>query len=247
MNTRLYQQDLFRQAAGDEFRPGGLPLTRSLALACGLRPGERVLDLGCGVGSTAAHLSREWGAVVTGLDASPGFVVEARGRHPQVNWVLGRAEAIPFLDAEFDVVFAECFLSTVDASTVLGEIRRVLKPGGRLALSDVYLRGSEAHALSAVAAAACLGGAVTSEVTLNLLHRSGFAVTLWEDRSEVLKALMASLIFAYGSVADFWKASLGERSSDADIEHLREQLDLARPGYYIVVAEAIPPTPAPPR
>ncbi len=234
MSFGLYQETRFRQAAGAEFRPGGLLITEELATACGLEAGERVLDLGCGVGSTASYIARDWGAKVVGLDSSPDFIADAGTRDPGVEWVLGRAQELPFPDGHFDAVFSECFLSTVDdPGEVLGEIRRVLRPGGRLALSDMYLRNPEAARLQTLAPpSTCLRGAAGKDVTLALLELSDFTTVLWCDRSDALKALMASLVFAYGSAAEFWKAAGGEPEVSA------ERLTAARPGYYLTVAIA---------
>ncbi len=129
---RLYEQAAFREAAGDELRPGGLELTAELATACSLSPGGRVLDLGCGTGSTAAFLAREWQADVVGLDCSASRLAEARARKEEaVIWVEGQAECIPCPDGSFDAVFAECVVNALaDPTQALGEIHRVLRPGG---------------------------------------------------------------------------------------------------------------------
>ncbi len=210
VDTSLYEQTSFRQAAGCEFRPGGMELTHELAAACALEAGERVLDLGCGVGSTACYLSRAFGADVVGLDASPEFLAEARHSDETVHWVLGRADAIPFPDARFDLVFAECFLSAfADPGAILKEVRRVLRPGGLLAVSDMYLREpGEPLPASRAAGAACLIGARGKDETLAVFRRAGFGTRLWKDRSETLKVLMASLIMTYGSAAAFWQAAV---------------------------------------
>jgi len=238
MNTCLYREAQFRQAAGTAFRPGGLSLTRVLAEACRLRPGERVLDVGCGVGSTAAYLSQEWEAVVCGLDSSLELLTEARLSHPELDWVLGKADAIPCGADEFDVVFAECVLSTIDAAAALAEIRRVLRPGGRLAVSDVYLRNPAAGPLCAASVASCLRGAAGKGATLDLLHKAGFDVWMWRDCSGSLKELTASLILAYGSAADFWKTCAGGIQDSVAIESFRAQVTKARPGYHLLVAGA---------
>lgn len=252
MNCTLYQQAAFRRASGAEFRPGGLTLSEELAQACDLRPGERVLDLGCGVGSTASYLSRRWELQVTGLDASPEFVAEARSRDRQVDWAVGRAEAVPFPDGHFDAVFAECFLSGLDDPVpALREVKRVLRPGGRLAVSDMYLREpSAASPLVQAPAATYLCGALGKDATLELIQESGFRLDLWRDCSGTLKGLMAALIMEYGSAAAFWEAATaaGEGDRCAPARAARELTEpegapashdswpAARPGYYLLVA-----------
>jgi SAM-dependent methyltransferase len=238
MDCDLYRQDEFRQAAGAEFRPGGLALTEELALACDLQPGHRVLDVACGLGSTASYLTCRWGVQTWGLDAHADFLEEARRRDWEVDWVLGDAKAIPFLDGYFDAVFAECFLSAADDPVgILREIRRVLRPGGRLAMSDVYLRNPGAR-ISFAPPATCLAGSCDKETTIRLITEAGLDLVLWEDRSDALKVFMAELIFAYGSASDFWRAA-GAAERATGREEFLDQLFVARPGYFTLVAEAV--------
>jgi len=234
MNLGLYEQAPFRGAAGAEFRPGGLGLTEELAADCGLVPGQDVLDLGCGVGSTVSLLARQWGVSAVGLDSSSRFIGEARMRDPSGTWVVGRAEEIPFPAASFDVVFCECFLSAVDdPAKVVREIRRVLRSGGRLAVSDMYLRNPGCgQSLRGVPSASCLRGAAGRETVESMLERAGFTVLVWRDRSDALKVFMARMVFAYGSAADFWQAVLGADRRGT------ESIAVARPGYYLLMAES---------
>ena len=133
---------------------------------------------------------------------------------------------------------AECFLSAVeDPAAVVAEIRRVLRSGGRLVLSDMYLRNQKAAAFSAAPPRTCLEGATSIDTTLALLHQTGFTVRHWQARSDALKALTISLIFAYGSTADFFRAAGGEDDVQAHLDQVRA----ARPGYFTLVADATLP------
>jgi SAM-dependent methyltransferase len=93
------------------------------------KPGERILDLGCGDGQLTKRAAAS-GAVVQGVDASTEMVAAARSRGLAAEQ--GSAEALPFADASFDAVFSNAALHWVrDQNAMMGEVRRVLKPGGR--------------------------------------------------------------------------------------------------------------------
>jgi trans-aconitate methyltransferase len=94
------------------------------------RSSERILDLGCGDGQLTARLLVS-GAVVTGADRDPGMVEAARVRGIDAH--RAAAELLPFADAAFDAVFSNAALHWVrDQNAMMAEVRRVLKPGGRL-------------------------------------------------------------------------------------------------------------------
>ena len=103
--------------------------------------GLRVLEVGCGDGALAVELARR-GATVTGVDASERMIAAAQERARQADVPLalhlGPAEALPFEDAQFDVVVAQTILCFVaDGSPAFGEIARALKPGGRLVIGEL--------------------------------------------------------------------------------------------------------------
>jgi 2-polyprenyl-6-hydroxyphenyl methylase/3-demethylubiquinone-9 3-methyltransferase len=107
---------------------------RALEATLGPLDGRSLLDLGCGKGRFAVRL-KERGAKVVGLDRAEGMLAAAHG----IGRVLGSAARLPFADGAFDGVFAvEVFehLPAEAVPTVLGEARRVLKPGGTIAIVD---------------------------------------------------------------------------------------------------------------
>ncbi len=101
----------------------------------GVRPGQRVLDVGCGTGALACSAA-EAAVAVVGLDPNPDMLAVARRKPSAVEWTSGRAEALPFAYATFDAVvsqFAMMFFE--DRVKALREMWRVLVPGGRLAVA----------------------------------------------------------------------------------------------------------------
>lgn len=97
--------------------------------------GARVLDVACGTGILARHAA-ERGAAATGVDVNPGMLAVARRHRPELEWREGRAEALPFAPASFDAVLCQFGLMFFeDRLAALREMRRVLRPGGRLAIA----------------------------------------------------------------------------------------------------------------
>jgi len=110
---------------------------RAVARALGLRPGQRVLDLAAGTGTSSAALARS-GADVVGCDFSLGMLqVGRRAGHEGVDLVAGDALSLPFADDSFDAVTISFGLrNTADVDRALEEMLRVTRPGGRLVVCE---------------------------------------------------------------------------------------------------------------
>jgi ubiquinone/menaquinone biosynthesis C-methylase UbiE len=124
------------------------------------QPGERVLDLACGTGVVARLAAERVGATgrVVGLDISAGMLAVARATssNPTIEWLEGSADSLPFPDGSFDRALCQQGLQYFpDRSAAVRELRRVLAPGGRLAIS--VFCSSEAHDTVAAAIAPHLG------------------------------------------------------------------------------------------
>jgi SAM-dependent methyltransferase len=162
----------------------------NLGLGCGapvdhlkLQAGERVLDLGSGAGIDAFLAARRVGPEgrVIGVDMTPEMLQRARANaarlgFPQVEFREGRLERLPVEDASVDAVTSNCVINLVpDKAAVFREIGRVLKPGGRVVVSDVLLDGPLPAAIESdvYAYVGCISGAMRRESYFAALEAAG--------------------------------------------------------------------------
>ena len=173
-----------------------IPAEANMALSCGnptamahLKPGETVVDLGCGGGLDvflAAHKIGEQGRAI-GIDMTPEMIELARrnaARGPDgqpftnVEFHLATIDRMPLADASVDCVISNCVINlAADKRAVFREIARVLKPGGRLAISDIALKQSLPPEIGndLMAYVGCISGAILIEDYRRELQAAGFA------------------------------------------------------------------------
>ena len=180
----------------------GLSCGNPVALAA-LRPGETVLDLGCGGGFDCFVASLRVGAAgrVIGVDMTPEMIAKARRNVAQhrarsgldnVEFRLGEIEHLPAPDACADVVISNCVLNlSPDKPQVWREMARVLRPGGRVAVSDVALLRPlpEAIRASMEALIGCIAGAVLVEETARMARDAGLENIRLEPRPAYVEAM----------------------------------------------------------
>ena len=121
----------------------GLPFARALLVTAALKAGERVLDIACGTGIVTRLAAEQVGprGTVAGLDINPGMLAVARSVSASgaaIAWHEASAESLPLADDSFDVVVSSLGLQFVpDKALALREMRRVVAPGGRIAIATV--------------------------------------------------------------------------------------------------------------
>jgi arsenite methyltransferase len=187
----LYENPAVRWLLGGELHPGGEEVTRRTLRLIELRPGERLLDVGSGTGSSALLAARVFGCRCAGLDYGAEAVRGARreavatGLGDRIDFFTGEAGALPFADGEFDAVLCECSLSTFpDKGGAVGEMRRVLRTGGRVAITDVVVDPERipAELRGPIATIACVGSALRREGYEELLEEAGFELLAVESQ-----------------------------------------------------------------
>jgi SAM-dependent methyltransferase len=178
-----------------------VPEGADLGLGCGdpraiaaLKAGERVLDLGSGAGFDCFLASKQVGATgqVIGVDMTPEMVSKARDNARRVGaenveFRLGEIERLPVSDASVDVILSNCVINLSPSKReVFLEAFRVLRPGGRLAISDLVATGPIPPELlaSAEALSGCVSGAALVSEIESWLAEAGFEAIRVEPRPE---------------------------------------------------------------
>ena len=191
----VYEHPAVRWLLGDELHPGGEATTRRALELAGIGPGDRLLDVASGHGTSALLAAREIGCDVVGLEYGSGAVQKATaaargaGLEARASFRQGDADALPFESAGFDAVLCECSLCTFpDKRLSSGEraTAGVLRPGGRLALCDVVVEHSRLSddLRGPFAVLACVGAALSRSGYERLLADAGLPVLAVESRDQ---------------------------------------------------------------
>lgn len=208
--------------------PGGRAATEALLARAGVGPDTRLVDVGCGAGH-ALSVARERGAEAVGVDRDPAVDRTVRGDMQQ----------LPLQDASADVVLSECVLCLSDSlPEALAETERILRSGGRLALSDVVVEGPLPDLPDAAAEAFCLTGTRNLDTLVAAVEDAGFTIEGTRDHREELLAMRDDLA---GQVDyEGLLSLLGERGQKAldAIEALERAVDDGTISYLSLVATA---------
>ena len=170
---------------------GSVPEGSDLGLGCGnpvaiasLQPGDTVLDLGAGAGFDCFLAAKKVGdkGKVIGVDMTPEMIDKARENaqkadYHNVEFRLGEIEHLPVADNSVDVIISNCVINLApDKGDVMSEAYRVLKPGGRIAISDLALRGELPRKVKENMAAyvSCVAGAIHIDDYKEAVRSAGF-------------------------------------------------------------------------
>ena len=189
---------------------GAVPAGADMGLGCGnpgaiasLRPGETVLDLGAGGGFDCFLAARAVGSTgkVIGVDMTPDMVTLARANARKldatnVEFRLGEIEHLPVADGTVDVILSNCVINlSPEKQAVFDEAFRVLRIGGRLAISDVVAIAPMPEALKheAGAVCGCIGGAAPLGHVKDMLAKAGFTsieITISKNSQQIVESWM---------------------------------------------------------
>lgn len=197
-----YSSDAVALLLGPSYHPGGLRLTRRLLDTVGVRPGDRLVDVASGIGTTGLLAAGEYQAYVDGVDLSAANVTlangaaQAAGVADRAQFHHGDAEALPLSDGMYDAVVCECALCTFpDKATAASEMARVLRPGGRVGITDVTADPDRLPPeLTGVAAwVACIADARPVEDYRAILAGAGLRVTTTERHTAALEQMVRQI------------------------------------------------------
>lgn len=204
----LYLTQPIRENLGACLRPGGEALTRRGLELIKPEPGSVVVDAGCGPGGGLSVL-REYGLRPIGLDLEYGLLQEAKQAGSPL--IQGDVAHLPFAATSVDTIFCECAWNLTEKKHVLSEFHRVLRPGGSLVLSDIYLRsGAGQETNNGWPITSCFSYATDLITARNMVAGSGLEVIAVEDHIQLFKQTAAEFVFAHGSLQEFWRAVIGD-------------------------------------
>jgi arsenite methyltransferase len=245
-----YGSDSMRWLLGDSFHPGGLALTEHLGNLLPFSAADRVLDVASGRGDSALHLARTFGCEVIGVDLSAANVEFARaasrdaGLAARVQFQLGDAEHLEFVDASFDALLCECAFCTFPSKEQgAAEFVRVLRPGGRIGLSDLTRWGPLPRELQTLMAwISCIADAQPLDEYLRYIRDAGFVDRQTEDHGDKLAQmvrqvrlrLLGGQLFTKLQGFDLGGVDFAPASTMA--RHAAEAIDAGLLGYALITA-----------
>jgi SAM-dependent methyltransferase len=243
LDCSLFESPIFNELFHGAIRPGGLAVTKEAVTLSQFPEHAKLLDVGCGGGTTVAFLKEEFGFDSMGVDPSQTLLDRGKELHPDQNLMYGDGELLGFRSNTFDGVFMECVLSLMEMPMeALHEAYCVLKKGGKLVISDFYEKG----ALPPIKGGSkwepremlrsCIEGAFDVESLRSMVTELGFHIVHWKDHNTELQDFTATLLLNYGSMDEFFQAAVPEGETSS---YLSEVVKSKKLGYFLMVAEKL--------
>ena len=177
----------------DEFHALGRAATMALAELAGIAAGTEVIDVGAGLGGPARYLAARFGARVTAVEPTARFratcaeLNRRAGLDGSIRTVDGSATDLPVDDGSMDVAWMQAVaISVADKPAMADELRRVLRPGGRLAFFDSFARGGDLHFPLPWADGPEASFVVPAAELLSCFEAAGFEAVVWNEQEGAL-------------------------------------------------------------
>ncbi|MEM2320967.1 MAG: class I SAM-dependent methyltransferase [Candidatus Bathyarchaeia archaeon] len=208
-------EDSIRNFIPLSYHPGGSETTKILIKETNIDKDSMVLDVASGTGETAIYIAMNFGSNVIGIDLSRKMIdyantlIKAIDLGPKVKFILADAERIPIRDDVFDAAISECTLCLVpDMLKVLCEMKRVVKPGAKVAVSDVILAEKiPAKLANTVLHASCISNARTLNEYVASFEETGLKEIRVEDVTEIVVE----------QICQFFKGEIDHNEIDYDL------------------------------
>jgi len=230
----VYENEDMMGVTGDTLRPGGVFLTDRAIKICNFKPGNKILDVGCGMGVTVQRLKSLYNLDAFGVDPSLKLLKLGKEKYGDHQIELGHGEELPHKNRFFNGVMSECTMSLMDDfKKTITESHRVLSDKGYFIVSDVYARRPEyLEEVQKHKVNSCMRGLFNIDILKETIVSSGFKIICTEDYTDLLKQLMVKIIFKYGSMAAFWEIATCNSCGD-----FHQKLTLCKPGYFLLIAQ----------
>ncbi len=228
----LYLSSPVREGLGSCLRPGGAVFTEYILDVLEPDPAWMVLDAGCGTGASMTMLEKRGLTKVFGIDLERDLLQQPY--HEEQSVVCANLAHLPMADEVFDIILCECVWNLTDKEKVLGEFARTLKPGGILAVTDIYTRSGNTAYAGSWPIHCCFSAATDLDTVARQVTSAGFVIAILEDHTGLLKKTAAEFIFVHGSLKGFWQAVTG----NAELAEAACEVSMAvRPGLFLLVAK----------
>lgn len=195
----MYEYAVMRDMQDKVMRPGGLALTNELLGYCDLDQNSHVLDLGCGCAASLRLVKERYNCNIYGLDISRKLIMQAKGRPCEHCLIQANVNAVPLIANAFDLILLECVVSIFGIEGILSTCRELLKPGGKVLITDLYARKADGlEEVRKFPKGTCIQGIILQQNIFDALKNCQLNVVHWGDYSETMqnfpmKTLSASI------------------------------------------------------